>query len=271
MFPVLMSPRGRIFGGEDGALGPVVRSARRSDFLLGDTGIDDGGSMAGTEKPTTDEIGRALGALDADASAGDRRSDAHDLGGCFATVGNTAGGSVRLAGATICSLGGATVSTFGDSGDDLPLLGEAAAIDNEVFVDRGDSGMGVSGAVEHAGVVSVADEEGTSACSGEVRVDTFNSPPPSSSWGNSVFREGGGEGEGGGVGRSIAFCMTSCGGRARGDIMIPGASEGSCGLRDQIAHPPLTLSTVDRVVVFRGEDKREDEDGGLCAFGIVPT
>ena len=134
----------------------------------------------------------------------------------------------------------------------MPLLGEAAVIDNEVFVDRGDSGMGVSGAVEHAGVVSVVgDEEGTSACSGEVRIDTFNSPS-SSSWGNSLIREGRGEGEGGGVGRSIAFCMTSCGGRAQGDIMIPRASEGSYGLRDQIAHPPLTL---DRVVVFRGEDK----------------
>jgi len=183
-----------------------------------------------------------LGAFDADAPAGDRRSDAHDLGGCFAAVGNTAEGGVRLTGAIISSLDGATVSTFGDSGDNLPLLGEAAAIDNEVFVDRGDSGMGVSGAVEHAGVASVADEEGTSACSGEVRVDTFNSPSSSSSsWGNALVREGGGEGEGGGVGRSIAFCITSWGGRARGDIMIPGASEGSCGLRDQIAHPPLTL------------------------------
>ena len=46
---------------------------------------------------------------------------------------------------------------FGDSGDDLPLLGEAAVINNEVFVDRGDSGTGVSRAVAHAGVVSVAD------------------------------------------------------------------------------------------------------------------
>jgi len=57
---------------------------------------------------------------------------------------------------------------FGDSGDDLPLLGEAAVINNEVFVDRGDSGVGVSRTVAHAGVVSVADEEGISACSGEV-------------------------------------------------------------------------------------------------------
>jgi hypothetical protein len=132
-------------------------------------------SAAGTEKPTTDETGRALGDLDVNAPAGDRRSDAHDLGSCFVTVGDTAGGK-RVAGGAVSSLGGATVSTFGDCGDDLPLLGEAAAIDNEVFVDRGDSGIGVSGAVEHAGVVSVADEEGTSVCSGGVRVDTFNSP-----------------------------------------------------------------------------------------------
>ena len=98
----------------------------------------------------------------------------------FTAVGNTAEGGVRLAGATISSLGGATVSTFGDSGDDLPQLGEAAAIDNEVFVDRENSGMCGSGAVEHAGVGSVADEEGISACSGEVCVNTINSLSSSS-------------------------------------------------------------------------------------------
>jgi hypothetical protein len=36
--------------------------------------------------------------------------------------------------------------------------------------------------------------------------------------------------------------------------MIPGACEGSCGLRDQIAHPPFKLSMADRVVVLRGEE-----------------
>jgi hypothetical protein len=63
-----------------------------------------------------------------------------------------------------------------------------------------------------------------------------------------------GKGEAGGVGSSIAFWMTSCGGRARGDIIIPGACAGSCGLRDQMAHPPFILSGADREVVLRGEE-----------------
>jgi hypothetical protein len=215
MFPVLMSPRGRILTGEDAALGPVVRSARRSDFWLGDTGIGDGTSAAGTEKPMTDEVGRVLG-LDADATApvGGRRRDAHDFGGGFEEVDD-----VAATGALTSSQ--ATVSTFGDCDSDLPLLGEAAAMDTDVLVDKGEPGIGVLGAVEHAGVVSVADEEGTSACSSEVRVDSFDSL----SRGNSLAGEG--KGDAGGVGSSIAYWMTSCGGRARGDIMIPGACEGS--------------------------------------------
>jgi hypothetical protein len=80
---------------------------------------------------------------------------------------------------------------------------------------------------------------------------------------------GEGNGEAGGVGSAIAFCTTSCGGRARGDIMIPGACDGSCGLRDQMAHPPFIPSVVDREVALRGEERRGD--GGFCAFGIVPT
>ena len=159
--------------GEDAALGPVVRSARRSDFWLGDTGIGVGTSAAGTEKPMTDEVGRVLG-LDADAAApvGVRRRDAHDFGGGFDIIDDVVGGA-RAAGAVTSSQ--ATVSTFGDCDSDLPLLGEAATMDNDVLVDKGDPGIGVLGAVEHAGVVSVADEEGTSACSSDVCVDSFDS------------------------------------------------------------------------------------------------
>jgi len=47
-------------------------------------------------------------------------------------------------------------------------------------------------------------------------------------------------GDAGGVGMSRAYWRTSGGGRARGDIMIPGAREGSCGRRDQIAQPPTS-------------------------------
>ena len=112
---MLISPRGRIFGtcGKKGkeigffsSANPPLYGKVYNVFI----------SVGGTEKPTTDEIGRALCVLDVDAPAGDRRSDAHDLCGCFAAVGNTAVGGVRLAGAIIFSLGGATVSTFGDSG-----------------------------------------------------------------------------------------------------------------------------------------------------------
>lgn len=115
--------------------------------------------------------------MDADAagSVDGRRRDAHDLGDGFVMVGGTTEGAARVASAAISSFNVATVSTFGDCGDDLPLLGDAAAIDNDVFVDKGDPGIGVSGAVEHAGVVSVPDEEGISACSGDVRIDSFDS------------------------------------------------------------------------------------------------
>jgi hypothetical protein len=75
----------------------------------------------------------------------------------------------------VSSHGDVTVSTFGDCGEDLLLLGEVAAIDNDVFVDKGDSGIGVSGAVEHAGVVSVAEEDGGSESSGNTRVNSFDS------------------------------------------------------------------------------------------------
>jgi len=121
-------------------------------------------------------VGREFWVLDDDAAGpvGGRRREAHDFGFGFSIVGETTGGE-SSAGIAISSFDVATVSTFGDSGDAFPLVGEAAAIDNEVLVDRGDPGIGVSGAVEHAGVVSVADEEGISACSGDVRIDSFNS------------------------------------------------------------------------------------------------
>lgn len=70
-------------------------------------------------------------------------------------------------------------------------------------------------------------------------VDTsVGSPRSMSSFGRSLTDIGG---DGGGVLRSKAWCTTSGGGHARGDIMIPGACEGSCGRRDQIAQPPNGL------------------------------
>lgn len=47
-----------------------------------------------------------------------------------------------------------------------------------------------------------------------------------------------GFGDSGGVGSRRAFCITSGGGREWGEMMIPGAREGSVGRRDQMAQPP---------------------------------
>jgi len=132
-------------------------------------------SAAGTEKPTTDETGRALGDLDAEAPAGGRRSDAHDLGGCLSQ--SAIPREVKELGVGLSLHLVEQLSQLSETVRMTYLCwAKLPPIDNEVFVDRGDSGIGVSGAVEHAGVVSVADEEGTSVCSGDVRIDTFNLP-----------------------------------------------------------------------------------------------
>ncbi len=45
-------------------------------------------------------------------------------------------------------------------------------------------------------------------------------------------------GDSGGVETRRAFSSTSCGGRGRGEIMMPGARDGFVGRRDQITQPP---------------------------------
>ena len=47
-----------------------------------------------------------------------------------------------------------------------------------------------------------------------------------------------GFGDSGGVGRRRAFSTTSGGGREWGEMMMPGARDGSVGRRDQMAQPP---------------------------------
>lgn len=212
-------------------------------------------SAAGMEIPTTEEVGKVFWNLDEALVSVGRRRDAHDLRGVFGAkadidatgvweVADGAGISGPSTAVAFSSdFGGVTVSTCGDCGgadNDLPLLGEAAVIDNEVFVDKGDPGIGVSGAVEQAGVVSVVVDDRTSVRSGDEGTEPFKL----SSTGNSSTTEG--EGDTGGVDISMAFWMTSCGGRARGEMMMPGACEGSSGRRDQMTHPPLNLSDVAR-------------------------
>lgn len=162
---MLISPLGRIFGAPPllAALDPEPdpatpdNRASNSDFLVGETAGPPGADVAsapGIENPTTEDVGRALGARPlgaVDDEPAGRRRDAHDLGGCLAGVGGTAevdAGEVT-AGSSIAGAAG-SVSGFARSGDEE----EAGASETEVFVDNGDPGTtGVSGAVEQAGVV----------------------------------------------------------------------------------------------------------------------
>jgi len=64
-----------------------------------------------------------------------------------------------------------------------------------------------------------------------------------------------GFGDAGGVETRRAFSSTSCGGRERGEIMIPGARDGFFGRRDQIAQPPnCCFGSIDAYSFFMGVD-----------------
>lgn len=124
MLPVLINPRGLILGGDEGVeeeIGPLVRSARSSDCLLGETGKGAGPSVPGMENPTTEEVGRAFEGLDEDdATLAGRSRDAHDLGTGLAGGGAWLGGSTwgvcSAAGTSgLSSLAEAVFSAFGDS------------------------------------------------------------------------------------------------------------------------------------------------------------
>jgi len=78
---------------------------------------------------------------------------------------------------------------------------------------------------------------------------------------------GGNGGEEGGVWSSRASCTTSGGGRAFGEMIIPGACEGSCGRRDHIAHPPKNLEGVGWEADNLGEGGGEGEGEGSLADG----
>lgn len=86
---------------------------------------------------------------------------------------------------------------------------------------------------------SAGSEAGCGGSSGVACVDK-------SSGGVTAMTQGGvagrstiaGFGDSGGVGTRRAFSSTSCGGRERGEIMMPGARDGFVGRRDQIAQPP---------------------------------
>jgi hypothetical protein len=260
MFPLFNNPLGRIEFLEFVAVAAmleavgelVVRSVSKSFFLLGIAVDGRVGEDAGMEKPITDDVGKELGLCGEDADEElSRKRDAHDFFGCDGGgggggtgKGSSVSGSIEIG---MCSL----------SGEDAIFATpeEVPAIDTDVFVVCGEPGVDVSGDVEPAGVVSaVTDEEGMkrSLRSRSGKTDSGGAGS-SSTFGSGVFwvlmmgrmdgtasTTGACFGEGGGVGMSRACWTMSGGGRARGEMIIPGARDGSCGRRDQIAQPPMS-------------------------------
>jgi hypothetical protein len=104
--------------------------------------------------------------------------------------------------------------------------------EKEVFVETGEPGTGVSGAVDSAGVVV---DSVPSGCSEGVGTDVLGCGDDSS---DGKKTGGSGVGEGGGVGILRASLITSGGGRAREEMMMPGAVDGSEGRFDQMTQPP---------------------------------
>lgn len=123
------------------------------------------------------------------------------------------------------------------------IFADASAAEREVFVETGDVGAEVSGAVDVAGVVSVLGEEasigvGVGARSGRTSV---------------------GAGEGGGEGRASAFWITSSGGRARGEMMTPGAVEGLEGRCDQMTYSECVPAILRDDTLDAGDEGAETE------------
>lgn len=111
-------------------------------------------------------------------------------------------------------------------------------------METGEVGTEVSGAVDVAGVVSVSAEEGTSmgvgvgAWSGKTSV---------------------GGGEGGGEGRASALWRMSSGGRARGEMMMPGAAEGLEGRCDQMTYSGFAFAIAELDDGEEGTEREGDE------------
>lgn len=196
-----------------------------------------------------EEVGRELG-FEGDA-ASLRRRDAHDGFGAAGLAGTGSAGGSWAGASTDCSAGAGTDSAAtsgvatrsgcgGSSNFDFP---DESATERDVFVDTGEVGMEVSGAVEVAGVVSVS-AEGVSIGVGV--------------WAWSGMTSVGG-GEGGGEGSASAFWTTSSGGRARGEMMMPGAVEGFDGRCDQMTYSGFPPSIVFGDDALAGEEGAEGE------------
>lgn len=228
------------------------------------------------EKPTTEEVGRDDFEVEESPEAG-RSKDAQDFlrtGGADAGAGavevDEAGGGVGVdvsaegEGATAAESGTSTEGVSSElvraaalvvaslaSGPSLVCEWAVPAADTDVLEESGETGTGgVSDTVE----LSVPEEDTVSGSGKSLGGDSAESKVSfGGSSGGACVDEGSettatldgvtrltatGFGDSGGVGSRRAFSITSGGGREWGEMMIPGARDGSVGRRDQMAQPP---------------------------------
>lgn len=159
------------------------------------------GLSPGIENPTTEEVGSALALLfDVEDEPSVRNNDAHD----FFTAGAEEVGAGAGADAMVGASCKAPESTLGE--DMVGALGSVAETDPDVMEETDCSGTGVSGTVEDAGVVSIAEDDGISTFTGGM-IEVFPPESAPASPSGTVFST---EGMGviGGVGRSRASSIT---------------------------------------------------------------
>jgi hypothetical protein len=224
------------------------------------------------EKPTTEEVGRDD--LEESPEAG-RSKDAQDFlrtGGA-----DTGTGAVELAeggvGMEVSAEGeGATTVESETSTERVFLeLARAAALDvasmasgpssvckwavpttdTDVLEESGETGTGgvsdtfeisvpeedtLSGSGKSSGADSAESKVGFGGSTGGSCVD--KEPEMMTTLDGVTMFAAAGFGDSGGVGSRRAFSITSGGGREWGEMMIPGARDGSVGRRDQMAQPP---------------------------------
>lgn len=137
--------------------------------------------------------------------------------------------------------------------------------ETEVLEERGEVGTGgVLDAVETSVSVeetvsgkslrgdSAGSEANFCGSSGVACVDEWSEGATATALGGVAKRAAtAGFGDSGGVETRRAFSRTSCGGRERGEIIIPGARDGSVGRRDHIAQPPnCCFGSIDDMFCF---------------------
>ena len=174
-----------------------------------------------------DEMGRAF--LVEEAEDAGRRRDAQDFftGGAAGVAAGSGTGTKGASSSALFSSEG-TDESFSEAG--VGFTSGLASVDIDVFVVAGDPGIvGVSAFSVTAddGTVELVCECGT-ASNRSVLVSRGTTE-----LGSFFFAA---RGDMGGVFESKASSTTLGGGQARGEMMIPGACDGSRGLRDQMAN-----------------------------------